>query len=211
MILPAFSALLAESIPKTGSAFIPSLLLKEGFAPTSTVTASDDAPADAGEFLKMQANGKHDAAETPAPYVGFTTGYDDPQRYRDMFHELYEGGNLPHENAQAADRYEILAQSAVPSFLVCATTVKADGTISDPFLAVVAFPTAFRKGNTHAAKNLERNETRHAYARRHHWSRTDRLRGDGFDGAELEGLGDDAEQRPLPRELHPEKHGDLLF
>ena len=148
MILPAFTALLAESIPKTGSAFIPSLLLKEGFTPTPSTIASDAVPTDVGEFLKMQANGKHDVAENPAPYVGFTTRDDDPQRYRDRFHELYEGGNLQHENAQAADRYENLAQSAVPSFLVCATTLKTDGTISDPFLAVVAFPTAFRKGNT---------------------------------------------------------------
>ena len=82
------------------------------------------------------------------PNVGFTTEDVNPQRYRDKFHELYEGGNLPLENAQAADRYENLAQSAVPSFLVCATTLKDDGTISDPFLAVVAFPTALRKGNT---------------------------------------------------------------
>ena len=43
------------------------------------------------------------------------------------------------------ERYESLARTDVPSFLVCASTLKDDGTATDPFLLVVSFPTTFRK------------------------------------------------------------------
>ena len=149
MILPAFTTLLESSTPVTGSAFIPSLSLKEGFATEDMPFSSDDAHPAAAAFLAQQANGQHDPAETPAPFEGFTPlNSADPSRYREEFHRLFKIINYPVERAQAADRYESLARNAVPAFLVCAQTLTTEGLPSAPFLAVVSFPTAFRRGAT---------------------------------------------------------------
>ena len=155
MILPAFSALLAESKPKTGSTFVPGLQSKAGFAPLSMPIVSDDAPVDTGRYLWVQANGKHDPAETsPPPYGGFIPSKDFiTARSNDDFHALYEKVITPSDIGvvSANDRYESLARTAVPSFLVCATTLKDDGTATDPFLMVVSFPTTLRKGFTRSS------------------------------------------------------------
>ena len=149
MIFPAFTTLLESSTPVTGSAFIPSLSLKEGFATEDMPFSSDDAHPAVAAFSAQQANGRHDPAETPAPFEGFTPlNSADPSRYREEFHRLFKIINYPVERAQAADRYESLARNAVPAFLVCAQTLTTEGLPSAPFLAVVSFPTAFRRGAT---------------------------------------------------------------
>jgi hypothetical protein len=153
MILPAFTALLEESLPKTGVAFMMRLQLNAGFAPKRMpFVTTNDALTGVSEFLKMQANGRHDAAERmpPPPFPAFAPNNGDPSRYQDETHALYESVYaLPEQmNAQATDRYECLARTTVPSALVVMTTLKADGNTSKPFIAVVAFPTAFRQGHT---------------------------------------------------------------
>ena len=130
-----------ETAPKTGKAFLESLDLKPEFAPPSMVFASDEAPNDVEEHLKNQANGKHDPAETPAPFTGFVSDVT-AGAYSSDFHGLYE--SIAHKpestTAQAADRYENLSRTAVPAALVCMTTLKQNGTTSAPFITVVSSP-----------------------------------------------------------------------
>ena len=64
----------------------------------------------------------------------------------------------------ANDRYESLARTAIPLFLVCATTLKDNGTASDPFLLVVLFPTTFPE-RIHSKQHLGQHESRDARAR----------------------------------------------
>ena len=62
--------------------------------------------------------------------MGFTMGDTYPQRNRDKLHflELNEGEvNLPLGNDQAADRYDKLAQSVVPSSAIASNDSPADG------------------------------------------------------------------------------------
>ena len=138
-----------ETAPKTGKAFLESLDLKPEFAPPSMVFASDEAPNDAEEHSKNQANGKHDPAETPAPFTGFVSDVT-AGAYSSDFHGLYE--SIAHKpestTAQAADRYENLSRTAVPAALVCMTTLKQNGTTSAPFITVVSSPSAYNKGFT---------------------------------------------------------------
>ena len=69
--------------------------------------------------------------------------------FSDELHELYKQVISPREkqNATAADKYENLARTVVPSILVCATTSTCDGSEATPFLMVVAMPTSYRKGH----------------------------------------------------------------
>ena len=63
----ALNALLDARNPKSGSAFFHGLQLKAGFTPTLTPFAADNTVEDAAEHAKLQANGRHDPAEMPAP------------------------------------------------------------------------------------------------------------------------------------------------
>ena len=91
--------------------------------------AADDTMEDVGEHAKLQANGRHDPAEMPAPYPGFVLN-DNPVALSEKLHELYEQVISPpreKQNGNAADKYENLAWTAFSFFLVCAATSTCDG------------------------------------------------------------------------------------
>ena len=146
--MSSITALLNVREPKFGHRYHEALGLRPGFLSSSSLHSRDEAPLDVPSTLAKQANGFCDPEAFPDTHGDFRVFNE--QAFHVAFNETLEELFVPTDQAlDATSRYARFAQTPVGAMLVCARTVSHDyRTWSEPFLMVVNFPTAMRKGHT---------------------------------------------------------------